>query len=84
MSLPPFMKKNRVAGLIIAHRTPDGPKESHQEGDENSPLEAAAEDLLRGFNNKDPKQIAMAIRAAFEILESEPHEEMAMDESEQS
>ncbi len=72
----PFLKPKAVAGLIISHRKPDGGKvESHMEGDEHQPLEAAAEDLIRAINSKDSKHLALALRAAFDILSSEPESE---------
>lgn len=38
-------------------------------------LESAAEDLCKAIESKDYKAAASALRAAFELLESEPHEE---------
>ncbi len=72
----PFLQKKNVAGLIISHRKPDsGIQESHTEGDEDHALEAAAEDLIRAFHAKDGKHAALALRAAFQILEAEEDQE---------
>lgn len=45
------------------------------EGEEMAPLEACADDIIRAINSKDSKMLAEAIKAAFEICDSEPHEE---------
>lgn len=72
----PFLKPRRVAGLIISQRKSDGSTDvSHQEGDENQGLEACADDIIRAINNKDSKQLAEALRSAFECLQSGPAEE---------
>lgn len=68
----PFLKKNHEAAA-------SGPVESLErkpdEGAEYDVLESAAEDLCKAIESKDYKGAAAAIRAAFELLESEPHEE---------
>lgn len=72
----PFLKPRAVAGLIVSKRKPDGSTEpEHVEGDEAAPLEAAAEDLIRAIHSKDTKAVAAALKAAFEISDSEPHVE---------
>ena len=68
----PFLKLNKEASDA-------GPAESierksdHEE--EYDVLESAAEDLCHAIDAKDYKAIAVALRAAFELLDSEPHEE---------
>jgi len=57
-----------------------GPIESKQvntmEGEEEyDGLESAAEDLCNAIEAKDYKAAASALRAAFELLDSQPHEE---------
>lgn len=74
----PFLKKNQksVAGLIVHNRTPDEkqPDENTSEsGDER--IEACAQDLITAIHAHNVKDAAAAMRAAFEIMESEPHEE---------
>lgn len=44
-------------------------------GEEDMGLISAAEDLCKAIERKDHKSIAAALKAAFEILESEPHTE---------
>lgn len=77
----PFLKPKTVAGLIVSTRKKDGSgiEEQHSEGDEGAPIEACAEDLIRAVHAKDAKGVAAAFRAAFEILEMEPHEEADHD-----
>lgn len=74
----PFLKnmKERApqAGVIIKTRTPDEQPEASDD-DSSAPIEACAEELIRAVHAKDAKAAAMAIKDAFEILDSEPHEE---------
>lgn len=68
----PFLKRTQDAAasapVETIQREPD-------EGAEYDAIESAAEDLCRGIEAKDYKAVAAAIRAAFQMLESEPHEE---------
>jgi len=67
-----FKNKRKETGLIIETRKPD----AMPEVDESSAaLEAAADDILAAISANNSKGLAEAIRAAFQILESEPHEE---------
>lgn len=79
----PFLKPKSVAGLIISQRKPDGGKEEqHQEGNEDASLDACSEDLIRAVTAKDAKSVSAAIKAAFQILDSqedESEEEMSND-----
>ena len=50
-------------------------KREPDEEPEYDSLESAAEELSTAIHSKDIKGIAMALRAAFEIMDSEPHEE---------
>lgn len=68
----PFMRKKEsgIAGVAIKRRTPDEkPMEAEQPSD-NSAMEAAASDLLRAFEAKDVKHIALALQSAFQIYDS--------------
>jgi hypothetical protein len=47
----------------------------HEDGDGDHALIACAEDLIRAIHAKDAQSVADAFRAAFEVLESEPHDE---------
>ncbi len=73
----PFLKQKPAAALIISKRTPDDPagKTEHAAGDEYHELEGICEDILRAIESKDAKALAMAIKDAFEVADSYPHEE---------
>lgn len=72
----PFLKPKKQTGLIIAHRIPDGGSQlSHEEGDDLQALESAAEEIIRAIQAKDARQLANAIKDAFDICESTSHEE---------
>lgn len=71
----PFMKHKMQTGVIVNTRKPDGSHvEDGMEGDDQG-MEAVAEDMIRAFSTKDSKALAAALRAAFEIADSEPHVE---------
>lgn len=66
----PFLKKSQESGV-------SAPVEKiTREPDEDSdfdPLEVAAEDVLFAVEKKDAKALARALRAAFDLCDSEPH-----------
>ena len=67
------MKKEfKQSGVITSQRKPDGGKEEQQE---DQGLEVIAQDLIHGLETKNEKVIIAALRAAFEIFDSEPHKE---------
>lgn len=70
----PFLKNKQssVAGLIIKNRAPDEPVESE---DPAAAIEACASALVSAIHSKDPKAVAEALKDAFAILDSMPHEE---------
>jgi hypothetical protein len=79
----PFLKRNQssVAGLIIKNRTPDEkPADESEKTEENQEhdeaIRACAQDLIRSVHAHDVKGVADAMRSAFEILETLPHEEV--------
>lgn len=72
----PFLKKDRGnAGIATEYRKPDQPEEAK----DDDGLESCAADLMRSLNENNTKGIAAALRAAFEILDSQPHEEFDHD-----
>ena len=71
----PFLKQRKVAALIVQNRSADGGHDTVPEDHLEQELTTCGEDLIRGVTNKDAKAVGDAIRAAFEILDSEPHEE---------
>lgn len=71
MSLP-FLKrmKNRDATPIV-YRKPDEKQDVAPEDDMN----VVAKDVISAIGSGDHKALAQALRAAFTILDAEPHEE---------
>jgi len=69
----PFLKRDQEASVSapasVEKRKPD------DEEAEYDALEAAAEDLGAALAAKDFKAAAAALRAAFQLADSEPHEE---------
>lgn len=82
MGLPFLKDKKHTAGLIIQNRAADGSHDSVPEDHQDQGLETCGEDLIRAITSKDAKGVAAAMRAAFAILESEPHEEAGEPEQE--
>ncbi len=72
----PFLKNKQYknASLVIQERRPDS-EDSALEKDDDAALHAAAQDILRAVESKDYKHLALALRAAFQIIDSEPHVE---------
>lgn len=81
MSLP-FMKYKEYGlsgGTPSRVRKPDE-KPADEPSDSNPGMEAVASDLLRAFEQKDVKHIALALNSAFQIYESMSHEDSASDD----
>lgn len=68
----PFLKHSKEASVSIpaepVKRKPDDEAEYDM-------LESAAEDLISAIHSKDVKAVCSALKAAFEICDSQPHEE---------
>lgn len=69
----PFLQPKKMTSVIVETRKPNGNVESRDE--EDHPLMSAAEDLIRAVHGKDAKAVAHALQSAFEIADSQPHEE---------
>ena len=69
-----------MPGLIVQTRASDGSQSSEPIDAEDQALAACGEDLIRAITSKDAEGVANALRSAFSILESEPHEEGAEEE----
>jgi|WetSurSiteA1Bulk_404760.scaffolds.fasta_scaffold162563_2 hypothetical protein len=65
------MNKSPIAALILSGKMK--PKEN-SDGDDNG-LESAAEELIEAIHSNDAAGVAEALKSAFEILDSGPHEE---------
>jgi hypothetical protein len=69
----PFLKVKRPgASLSTVYRKSDTEDES---SNNDAGLDAVADDLLKGIHSHDKSAVVAALRAAFTILDSEPHEE---------
>lgn len=69
----PFLKKNQEASasapIEAVKREPD------EGADDYDSLESAVSDLFEAYKSNDLKAGAAALRAAFDLYESEPHHE---------
>lgn len=77
MSLP-FLKPKNVSGYIMTTkvREPDNEqKPNDSDGSVDPGLLAAAKDLITAVGTGDEKLVAQALQAAFEICDSQPHDE---------
>ena len=72
----PFLKnKQRTqTGIVQQVRSPDT-EENQEDSNPDASIEACAQDLIDAVHAKDVKAASEAIKAAFEILDSQPHEE---------
>jgi hypothetical protein len=66
--------KGLAAVLMAAKPAPEA------EGDEDEGLAMAAEEMLSAIKSGDAKGLQAALRNAFTMLESEPHEENESNE----
>jgi hypothetical protein len=72
MPMLPFLQNKRLVGSIMESvKKPEAPEELEI----SEELKAAAEDLMNAIHSKKVNEVAKALKAAFLILESEPHEE---------
>lgn len=80
----PMLDKKRMSTAILQRRkgkldvevSPEIQKPSE---DQYPELTEAATDILSAIESKSPLSLAKALKAAFEICESYPHEEMDME-----
>jgi len=83
----PFLKnKDRsIAGLIIKTRAPDENPDAQEseENDGSAAIESCAQELIDAVHNRDIKAVASALKSAFDILESMPHEEAEMPQEDE-
>lgn len=72
----PFLKPKRQDGVIVAQRKPNGNIDMDLDKNmDDESIDYCSQDLLDGINSKDIKKISSALKSAFEILDSQPHEE---------
>lgn len=65
-------KRNDGGGSSTIHISNEGKISGHPH-EEDMGLMSVAEDLCRAIESKDMKQVAASLRAAFQILDAEPH-----------
>lgn len=70
----PFLKHSKEASVSVAPDTIKRKSDSEDES-EYDPMHSAADDLIAAVHSKDTKATADALRAAFELADSEPHHE---------
>jgi len=75
----PFLKPKAMSSTIMARRGKPGLEVANEVDapgtGESSSLEDAAADVLAAIDTRSPKDLAAALRRAFEACESEPHAE---------
>lgn len=64
---------------MIKERAPDMPDDQN---DPDAALEACASDLIDAIHARDIKKAAQVMRDAFELMESQPHDEIEHKEEE--
>jgi hypothetical protein len=74
MSLPPFLKHKKIAGLIVEQRKVKDDK-PEQESNDSEGLHACAQEIIQAIEMKDHRALASALQAAFQLMEMAPHEE---------
>jgi hypothetical protein len=67
-------KQGMSSGISIKQRD-SGQQLNEKPEDKDASIHACAKDLIDAVHSQDTKAAAEAIRSAFEILDSEPHEE---------
>jgi hypothetical protein len=72
MPLPFLVRKPNQGGISTEVRKPD---QSPEDNEEDQGLMACAEDLINAVHSRDKKATAEALKAAFELMDSEPHNE---------
>jgi hypothetical protein len=66
----------------MEHLTRDSDHEDEMDGHDEM-MEAIAHELLDAVHKRNPKDLVMALRAAFQVLDSEPHVEGEHPEGEE-
>lgn len=76
----PFLKRNQKSmssGVIVQNRAPDAKPEGQEpEASDTDAIMDCAKDLITAVHAHDAKGVAEAMKAAFDILETLPHDEV--------
>lgn len=73
-----FGDPKKMAALIVGGPKGEAAPDVEPDGDEtggDDGLQMAAQDLMSAIDAKDPAAVAEALRAAFALVDAEPHEE---------
>lgn len=72
----PFLKKNKEASVSVSAMPDVIVRESdHEEEHHDDMLHAIGQELIDALHKKDVGSVIECLRAAFYILDAEPHEE---------
>lgn len=71
----PFLRKHQQTGVAVTTRQSDEPKDSEDHG-----LRQCAKELISAVSAQDEAAVAKALRAAFQIMDADPDEEMESEE----
>jgi hypothetical protein len=73
----PFLKnkQKQQTGVIVQVRAKDDADKPESEDDPKAAMKSAAQDLHDAIKSGDIDGIASALQSAFELADSEPHEE---------
>lgn len=80
----PFLRPKAQVGITVKTRPSDSDDTQMDESSDSEGLESAMEDLCHALDAKDYRRAADAFKAAFDMLESQPHEEVPHTEGEES
>lgn len=72
VAMLPFLKNKHEASMS---EKSEPVKRKPDDGSDYDMLESASEDLIHALHSKDVKAVCSALRAAFQMLDLEPHEE---------
>lgn len=68
----PWLRRKQITGTSVVKMGDNGMEEM---GEDDEGLRMAASDLLSAMKADDAAKVASALRAAFQICDSAPHEE---------
>jgi hypothetical protein len=71
----PFLKKNQSGSISTPAKVISRKPDETSDAPESDGIEYCAQDLIDAIHSHDKAAVAKALRDAFEILESSPHEE---------
>lgn len=86
MSMP-WLRRKREQPIFLTKVKNNSIQEvgtTTEEPAELDEIEGVAEEMIKAFEQKDAKKLAETLRAAFQLMELEPHEEVEHEESEEA